>query len=305
MGCPVIQRYTDGWRRFWALSWWWKGSVLGGIALLTLVLGVACGGGGNDEDVVRATIEEFVAAVNDQDYDKLAQLVTANTFDVEPTPEALKDAMGPSITIEDLEIVSVAVDGDKATAEITRTVDGRTVRVIQSLVEVDGRWRLDSVESAGEELTADEELLASMVLTAQEAREALPEEVETALGGPERGDRTKGEVARWAQTYETAGGEMVVMDLRLYETAEAAADRFVKESDPRRDSEDFDVADVGDEAGWGVSESFDGRHFTNVHLRVDRVLALLAVGPSEQEQRAALLLLAQTLAENIEVTLED
>ena len=248
--------------------------------------------------------------MNDQDYDRLAQLVTANTFYVEPTPEALKEALGPSITIEDLEIVSVALDGDKATAEITRTVDGRTVRAIQSLAKVDGRWRLDRVESAGEEPSADEELLASMVLTAQEAREALPEEVETALGGPDRGQRSEGEVARWAQTYESAGGEMVAMVLRLYETADVARKRFLVESDPAKDTEGveivrFDVGDIGDEAEGSVSESFDGRLFTNAFLRVDRVLALLAVGPSEQEQRAVLLALAQKLAENIEATLED
>ncbi len=268
------------------------------------LLALACGGDGNDEDVVRATIEEFVAAVNDQDYDKLAQLVTANTFDVEPTPEVLKEALGPSITLEDLEIVSVAVDGDKATAEITRTVDGRTVRAIQSLVKVDGRWRLDRAVAPEEQVTADEELLAAMVLTAQDAREALPEEIETALGWPVMVDRTEGHVARWAQRYQSAGGEMVEMDLRLYETAESAADRFAAESVPRRDPEDFDVVDVGDEAKWGVSESFDGRLFTNVFLRVDRVLALLAVGPSDQEQGAVLLQLAQKLAENIEAALE-
>ncbi len=143
-----------------------------------------------------------------------------------------------------------------------------------------------------------------MVLTAQEASGALPEEIETALGGPQRGERSEGEIARWGQTYESASGEMVAMDLRLYETPEAAADRFAEESDPRRYPEDFDVADVGDETEWGVSESFDGRLFTNVFLRVDRVLALLAVGPSEEEQRAALLLLAQTLAERIEAAIQ-
>jgi hypothetical protein len=272
------------------------------------MVALACGGG-NDEDVVRATIEEFVAAVNDQDYDKLAQLVTANTFDVEPTPEALKEALGPSITIEDLEIVSVAVEGDKASAEITRTVDGRTVRAIQSLVKVDSRWLLDRV-SPSEELTADEELLASMVPTAQEVREALPEGIETARGFPQRGERSEGEIARWSQFYESTGGEVVTMDLRLYETADVARKRFLVESDPARDPEGveivrFDVGDIGDEAEGSVSESFDGRLFTNVFLRVDRVLALLAVGPSEQEQRTALLPLAQKLAEKIEATLED
>ena len=134
--------------------------------------------------------------------------------------------------------------------------------------------------------------------------EALSEEVETTLGGPERGERSEGEVARWAQKYESDGGEMVAVDLRLYETADAAADRFAKESDPRRDPEHFDVADVGDEAEGSVSESSDGRLFTNAFLRVDKVLVLLAVGPSEEEQRAVLLALAERLGEKVEVALE-
>ena len=156
----------------------------------------------------------------------------------------------------------------------------------------------------GGSLTAEEDLLASMALTAQEVREALSEEVETTLGGPERGERSEGEVARWAQKYESDGGEMVAVDLRLYETADAAADRFAKESDPRRDPEHFDVADVGDEAEGSVSESSDGRLFTNAFLRVDKVLVLLAVGPSEEEQRAVLLALAERLGEKGGVALE-
>ncbi len=156
----------------------------------------------------------------------------------------------------------------------------------------------------GGSLTAEEELLASMALTAQEVRKVLPEEVETSLAGPERGERSEGEVARWGQRYESAGGEMVAMDLRLYETAAAAADTFAKESDPSRDPEHFDVADVGDEAEGSVSESPDGLLFTNAFLRVDRVLVLLAVGPSEEERRAALLALAERLAEKVEAALE-
>ncbi len=42
-----------------------------------------------------------------------------------------------------------------------------------------------SVDQGGS-LTAEEELLASMALTAQEVREALPEEAETSLGWPDK-----------------------------------------------------------------------------------------------------------------------
>ncbi len=268
------------------------------------LLALACGDGGNDEDAVRDAIREGVAAFNDRDADKLSQLVTANFFGVEPTAEAIEDVLGEAtVKIENVELLSVTVDDDKATAEITRTLYGKTIHDTMSLVKVDSRWLLERWEDS-KELTAEEELLASMALTAQEVREALPEEVETSLGGPERGERSEGEVARWAQRYESAGGEMVAMDLRLYETAAAAAERFAKESDPSRDPEHFDITDVGDEAEGGVSESPDGLLFTNTFLRVDRVLVLLAVGPSEEEQRAVLLALAERLAEKVEAALE-
>lgn len=273
------------------------------LSLLTVpMLALACGGG-NDEDAVRDAVREWVTAFNDEDFDQLRQLVTANLFGVDPAAEDFEEALGEfAVKIENLEFLSVTVDGDKATAEITRIQDGRTLHDTMFLVKVDSRWLLDRL-SASEELTADEELLASMVLTAQEVREALPEEVETALGGPQRVERTEGEVARWGQTYESAGGETVAMDLRLYESAEAAADRFAKESDPSREPEDFDVPDIGDEAEASASRSMGGSSLT-LFLRVDRVLALLYVGPSEEEQRAVVLALAERLAEKIEAALE-
>lgn len=55
----MIQQYRDGWRRFWALSWWWKGPILGGTAFITLIVGlaVASGGDGDDTEVLEATRE--------------------------------------------------------------------------------------------------------------------------------------------------------------------------------------------------------------------------------------------------------
>jgi len=46
----VIQRYSDGWRRFWALSWWWKGPILGVTAFIVLIVGIAVASGGGDND---------------------------------------------------------------------------------------------------------------------------------------------------------------------------------------------------------------------------------------------------------------
>ncbi len=46
----MIQRYSDGWRQFWALSWWWKGPILGVSAFIVLIVGIAVASGGSDND---------------------------------------------------------------------------------------------------------------------------------------------------------------------------------------------------------------------------------------------------------------
>ncbi len=47
----MVQRYSEGWRRFWALSWWWKGPILGVTAFIVLIVGIAVASGGGDNDM--------------------------------------------------------------------------------------------------------------------------------------------------------------------------------------------------------------------------------------------------------------
>lgn len=126
-------------------------AALVGMAALFLAAAAACGGDGNDEDAVRDTIREFAAAYNDRDFDRLAQLGTVNFFGFEPTAEAVQERFEVETAsgfipekLENLEIVSVTVDGDKATATVTRTENGQTKRLIWSLVKVDDRWLVDA-----------------------------------------------------------------------------------------------------------------------------------------------------------------
>ncbi len=44
----MIQRYIDWWRRFWALSWWWKGPTLGVTTFIALIVVVSVVNGGED-----------------------------------------------------------------------------------------------------------------------------------------------------------------------------------------------------------------------------------------------------------------
>ncbi len=307
-----------------------------GVLMLALSAIVNCGGGGNDEDEVRDTIREVVTAINDQDAEKLSQLVTANLFGVEPTPEALEDLLGAFFKIENLEIVSVTADGDRATAEITRTEDGATVREIMSLVKVDGRWRLDNVDGNGDEdlegepgvavtpgeepgareLTPEEELLASLVLTEEEVGEVFPGQEWRVFSQPEEffGEEPPlGQVASLVAFYEpqqVADVFEVSTLLLLFETAEDAGKQFQEmsrlalEGGPGVEIEQFDAAGIGDEAHGQVNRTPEV--YTSVLLRVDRVVVdiSLPLGLTDEDMRDAARQLAQKLAEKIQASLE-
>ncbi len=45
----MIEELRKGWHRFWALSWWWKVPILGIVAFLTLGIGLAAAGLGDDD----------------------------------------------------------------------------------------------------------------------------------------------------------------------------------------------------------------------------------------------------------------
>ena len=56
----VINKVVDGWRRFWGLSWWWKGPTLAVIPLISLTIGLAlviAAAGGNKTAVLEVTLK--------------------------------------------------------------------------------------------------------------------------------------------------------------------------------------------------------------------------------------------------------
>ena len=112
-------------------------------ALLALAfLAIACGdngnGGGSDEDAIRDAVQEVAAAVNDRDFDRLAELSTAN-FETTTNFRIIMD--DPDFRLENLEILSVTVAGDEATVLTTDTAGQQTVL----LKREDGRWLVDII----------------------------------------------------------------------------------------------------------------------------------------------------------------
>ena len=111
--------------------------------LLTLgTLAAACGDDGDesDEDAIRNVVQEQTAAINDRDFDRLAELTTANweTSDLQFIID------NPDFRYEILEILSVMVAGDEATVMLTHggTNQGTDTFLLK---REDGRWLVDRV----------------------------------------------------------------------------------------------------------------------------------------------------------------
>lgn len=108
-------------------------------------LAAACGDDGDDsdEDAVRIAVHEVAAAVNDRDFDRLAELSTAN-FETTTNFRLIMD--DPDFRLENLEILSVTVTGDEATVLTTTSEDGQTDQGTVLLKREDGyRWLVDII----------------------------------------------------------------------------------------------------------------------------------------------------------------
>ncbi len=116
------------------------------IASLLLVLGTiaaACGddddGDESDEDAIRNVVQEINAATNDRDFDRIAELSTAN---FEMTSAFRTIEADPEFRIENVEILSVMVAGDEATVMLTHggTHQSPDTGDTMLLEREDGRW---------------------------------------------------------------------------------------------------------------------------------------------------------------------
>jgi micrococcal nuclease len=110
----VIRVVVEGWRRFWDLSWWWKGLTLGGAALVVVLTGVVVIGGdaGGSDDVDTAVLEGTQ----------------------EPTAQT-PDASGPTPS------PSVGAEAQGGTAgRVVRVIDGETIEVSEGTETVTVRY---------------------------------------------------------------------------------------------------------------------------------------------------------------------
>ena len=121
---------------------------IAGLLVVIGTLAAACGdgdggdGGESNEAAIRDVVQELAAAVNDRDFDRLAELST----DFFETTEVFQIIMDdPDFRLENFEIVSVTVTGDMATVLTTTTEDGQTDQDTVLLVREDGRWLVNVI----------------------------------------------------------------------------------------------------------------------------------------------------------------
>ena len=135
--------------------------------LATAALGVsACGGddsggGGDDESQIRAVVSDYAAAIADQDGDKACGFLTDQAREsveaagrslqadgcadvmekvLEQTSEADRD------DLKDIEVVSVEIDGDRATVRVKAGGDEGDP---STLVKEDGDWKIAVDQDSG------------------------------------------------------------------------------------------------------------------------------------------------------------
>jgi hypothetical protein len=128
--------------------------------LTTAAIGVAgcggddSGGGGDDESQIRDTVTNYAAAIADKDGDKACGFLTKSAreqveaagkaMDAGDCGEVLEQATEQASDedrdqLKDVEVVSVKVDGDRATVQVKA---GDDTGDPSTLLEEDGEWKI-------------------------------------------------------------------------------------------------------------------------------------------------------------------
>ena len=116
------------------------------VAVLAVAGLTACGN--DDEEQVKSTVQDFVSAVNDRDFDKVCDLFTETTrTQLERGGRKCPQALSSSVTQKRRNVKAtvqeVKVDGDKASATATIDSDGKKLTDQKlDLEKEDGDWKI-------------------------------------------------------------------------------------------------------------------------------------------------------------------
>jgi hypothetical protein len=137
--------------------------------LTTAAIGVAgcggddSGGGGDDDSQIRDTVTNYAAAIAEKDGDKACDFLTKSAreqveaagkaMDAGDCGEVLEQATEQASDeereqLKDVEVVSVKVDGDRATVQVKA---GDDTGDPSTLVKEDGEWKIAVDQDTGTE----------------------------------------------------------------------------------------------------------------------------------------------------------
>jgi hypothetical protein len=112
------------------------------VALLLIIPVMLVGCSTNESAGVKSSINGFVDAYNNEDYEKCTDYLLGITDATKDTVKAtLKLARELGGEVEVTSIEDINVDGDSATAKVTVKVQGQSQTNTATLNKVDGKWK--------------------------------------------------------------------------------------------------------------------------------------------------------------------
>jgi ketosteroid isomerase-like protein len=123
-------------------------SITAAVCAALLVAGAGCGQ--SDQEQARETVQEYVDARNSQDFEAECDLYTdefKEQLGATDCPAFVKEQSSGAGIKQELKVVSVRVDGDRALADLDVTSEGGgTTRVGLVLERQDGDWRITGLQ---------------------------------------------------------------------------------------------------------------------------------------------------------------
>lgn len=123
-------------------------AVVGALAIVVVVGVIVLGGSRDDQKLVRSALTSYGDASNRKDYQKLCDDLLAASYVRRTASSGLPCEVALRTALEDvrnpkLEVLSVKVDGDRATARVRGSAAGQVPgEADYTLVREDGSWRI-------------------------------------------------------------------------------------------------------------------------------------------------------------------
>jgi hypothetical protein len=113
--------------------------------IVSAALLAGCGGSGTSSQTPEKAAQEFFSAMQNVDANTTWDLMSADSQKQIGTKEVWVASSKEDTTPMKFTVGKVTVNGDKATARVTGTVDGKTTTQSVPLVKESGVWKVDII----------------------------------------------------------------------------------------------------------------------------------------------------------------